>query len=41
MLCEENRSVWAIHEGHGAKSVKFVRAEGCEHRADAALAEKD
>ncbi len=26
---------------HGAKSTKFVRAEGYEHGADAALTEKD
>ena len=26
---------------HGAKSTTFVRAEGCEHVADAAIVEKD
>jgi len=26
---------------YGAKSTRFVRAEGCEHTADAAITEKD
>jgi len=25
---------------HGAKSTKFVRAEGCEHAADAVITKK-
>jgi len=28
-------------KAHGAKNTKFVRAEGCEHSADAAITEKD
>lgn len=47
MFCEGMEAVrgilqyiWEYRRVHGAKSIKFVRTEGCEHAAGFVLAEK-